>query len=155
MISGQETWQGSFSAVSKPNFASKYSFESSWRDLQDLHAFARLQSQIICKFSSNKLLQIAQWKLWKFRQWNHQVFRSFRAEFNEICSKFWEISNQAVISRQFYLYSGKIWYPWNINIRTRFHIRLISRIRIRTSLFSAQTFRSMGVASVYEFPGLL
>ena len=35
----------SFSAVSKPNFASKYSLESSWRDLQDLHAFAPLSNQ--------------------------------------------------------------------------------------------------------------
>ena len=32
-----QTLRGSFSAVSKPNFASKYSLESSWRDLQDLH----------------------------------------------------------------------------------------------------------------------
>ena len=39
-----QTLKGSFSAVSKPNFASKYSFESSWRDLQDLHAFAPLES---------------------------------------------------------------------------------------------------------------
>ena len=31
--------RNSFSVVSKPNFASNYSFESSWRDLQDLHAF--------------------------------------------------------------------------------------------------------------------
>ena len=35
-----QTLQRSFSALSKPNFASKYSFESSWRDLQDLHTFA-------------------------------------------------------------------------------------------------------------------
>ena len=32
-----QTLRGWFSAVSPPNFASKYSFESSWRDLQDLH----------------------------------------------------------------------------------------------------------------------
>ena len=31
--SNLRTSQGSFSAVSKPNFASKYSFKSSWRDL--------------------------------------------------------------------------------------------------------------------------
>ena len=44
---------GSFSAVSKPNFASKYSLESSRRDLQDLHAFAPLRPQYFRKFSSN------------------------------------------------------------------------------------------------------
>ena len=35
MISGQETWQGSFSAVSQPNFARKYLLESSRRDLHN------------------------------------------------------------------------------------------------------------------------
>ena len=32
-----QTLRGPFSAVSTPIFASKYSFESSWRDLQELH----------------------------------------------------------------------------------------------------------------------
>ena len=50
-----QTLRGSFSAVSKPNFASKYSLESSWRDLQDLHAFAPLRPQYFSKFSSNFL----------------------------------------------------------------------------------------------------
>ena len=39
-----QTWRDSFSAVSKPNFAIKHSSESYWRDLQDLHAFAPLES---------------------------------------------------------------------------------------------------------------
>ena len=36
---------GSFSAVSKRNFAGKYAFDSIFQDLQDLHTFAPLQSQ--------------------------------------------------------------------------------------------------------------
>ena len=40
-----EIFEGSFSAVSAPKFASKYSLESSWRDLQDKHTFAPLQTQ--------------------------------------------------------------------------------------------------------------
>ena len=36
---------GSFSAVSTPIFATKYSFCSIFRDLQDLHTFAPLQSK--------------------------------------------------------------------------------------------------------------
>ena len=36
---------GSFSAVSKPNFATKYAFDSIFQALQDLHPFAPLQSQ--------------------------------------------------------------------------------------------------------------
>ena len=45
--------KGSFSPVSTPNFASKYSLESSWRELQDAHAFAPLRSQYFRKCSSN------------------------------------------------------------------------------------------------------
>ena len=36
---------GSFSAVSKRNFARKYAFDSIFQVLQDLHPFAPLQSQ--------------------------------------------------------------------------------------------------------------
>ena len=36
---------GSFSAVSKRNFARKYAFDSIFQALQDLHLFAPLQSQ--------------------------------------------------------------------------------------------------------------
>ena len=35
---------GSFSAVSKRNFARKYAFDSIFQALQDVHAFAPLQS---------------------------------------------------------------------------------------------------------------
>jgi len=45
-----QTLEGSFSSVSTPNFASKYSLESSLRDLQDLHAFAPLRPQYFSKF---------------------------------------------------------------------------------------------------------
>ena len=41
-----QTLTGSFSAVSKPNFTSTYLFESSGRDLQDLHASAPLLFKI-------------------------------------------------------------------------------------------------------------
>ena len=41
---------GSFSAVSKRNFARKYAFDSIFQALQDLHTFAPLQSQ---NFSKN------------------------------------------------------------------------------------------------------
>jgi|AACY02.10.fsa_nt_gi hypothetical protein len=40
---------GSFSAVSTPNFASKYSLESSWRDLQEIHVFAPLRPKYFKK----------------------------------------------------------------------------------------------------------
>ena len=40
---------GSFSAVSKRNFARKCAFDSIFQDLQDLHTFAALQSQHFSK----------------------------------------------------------------------------------------------------------
>ena len=43
--------EGSFSAVSKRNFAGKYAFDSIFQDLQDLHTFAPLQSQNFSKKS--------------------------------------------------------------------------------------------------------
>ena len=42
---------GSFSAVSKRNFAGKYAFDGIFQALQDLHTFAPLQSQ---NFSKNR-----------------------------------------------------------------------------------------------------
>ena len=40
---------GSFSAVSKRKFARKYAFDSVFQDLQDVHAFAPLQTQHFSK----------------------------------------------------------------------------------------------------------
>ena len=45
-------WQGSFSAVSKRNFASKYAFESSCRDLHNAILCTALQSQFFCQTNS-------------------------------------------------------------------------------------------------------
>ena len=50
---------GSFSAVSKRNFARKYAFDSIFQALQDLHPFAPLQSQNFRKKSY--------WKISNFR----------------------------------------------------------------------------------------
>ena len=55
-----QTLRGSFSAVSKPIFASKYSFFSIFRDLQDMYTFAPLGSQIsskkrVQKFAKNEM----------------------------------------------------------------------------------------------------
>ena len=48
-----QTSEGSFSAVSTPIFASKFSFCSVFRNLQDCHTFAPLEAQNLRKFSSN------------------------------------------------------------------------------------------------------
>ena len=55
-----QTWEGSFSAVSKPNFASKYSLESSRRDLHN----ALLCTALISHFFQ-KVARFCQ-TLWKF-----------------------------------------------------------------------------------------
>ena len=50
-----KTLEGSFSAVSKPNFATKYSFFSVFWDLQDFQSFAPLRTQFFFDFC--KILQ--------------------------------------------------------------------------------------------------
>ena len=47
-VAGRQTLEGSFSAVSKPNFASKYAFESSRRDLHDALLCTALKAHKIC-----------------------------------------------------------------------------------------------------------
>ena len=46
------TLQGSFSSVSKRNFARKYALDSIFQALQDLHTFGPLQSQTFSKKSA-------------------------------------------------------------------------------------------------------
>ena len=52
----RETLAGSFSSVSKPIFATKVSFCSIFRDLQDLHSFAPVETQNFYKNSYENLL---------------------------------------------------------------------------------------------------
>ena len=67
-----QIWRSSFSAVSTPIFASKYSFESSWRNLQDLHAFCTAQHSK-CQLTSVKLLRIFSILFWKFHWFFQKV----------------------------------------------------------------------------------
>ena len=85
--SGQ-TLQGSFSAVSKPNFASKYALESSRRDLHKAllctalksHFFliARILPKIIEKFAKFQIFRIF---------FNLLKFEKFSKQFGEIWKK--------------------------------------------------------------------
>ena len=80
----EQTLQGSFSSVSTPNFASKYSLESSWRDLQDLirfTCFCTAQTSIFQKIFA-KLFRIFG-KICK-----HSFFKIL---FTDFCSDFDEI----------------------------------------------------------------
>ena len=73
---------GSFSAVSKRNFARKYAFDSIFQALQDLHSFAPLKLQnfhFFCPTFLNFLLQIAQIL---------QIFIVSRIDFDEKLSEF-------------------------------------------------------------------
>ena len=75
-----QTLEGSFSSVSKPIFATKYSFfESIFQDLQDSHTFAPLRIQNSRKNSSNVfefLLEFLQ-KIILFRQFSSNVGQTF------------------------------------------------------------------------------
>ena len=63
---------------------------------------------------------------------NFVVVRTYLMKFAQNFTKLPEVLNQAVIFRQFPLYSGKIWYSWNINIPTSFDIPVIFHIRTRS-----------------------
>ena len=56
LLASVQTLEGSFSAVSTATIATKYSFCSVFRDLQDLQSFAPLRSQNFNKNSSNFLM---------------------------------------------------------------------------------------------------
>ena len=81
-----QTLEGSFSSVSKPIFATKYSFFSILRDLQDLHTFAPLQTQNLRKNSSNFFRMFAQISA------KILIFRQFSSNFAQILMIFFGIS---------------------------------------------------------------
>ena len=97
-----QTLRGSFSAVSKPNFAIKYSFDSSWRDLQDLHAFAPLSIQNFSQISSN---------VFAFSQSYFQSFTDFSKTLSKLHEFWWKFSG---ISASF-MEKTKIWLEWFSN----------------------------------------
>ena len=66
----RQTLQGSFSAVSKPNFTRKYALESSRRDLHNALLCTTLQSQFFVKILPKILL-------------NFIKFRKFSCKFSE------------------------------------------------------------------------
>ena len=79
----EQTLQGSFSSASTPNFARKYSLESSGRDLQDLHIFT-----CFCTAQTSIFQNIFVKHFRTFRQ-NLQTFNfthDSRKKFIEICS---------------------------------------------------------------------
>ena len=83
--SGQ-TLQGSFSSVSTPIFASKYSLESSRRDLHNTLLCTAFQSQIFVKNFVEILRNFARFSLnfaEKFANLN-EIFMKFRRNFSEL-----------------------------------------------------------------------
>jgi len=76
---------GKLSALSKPNLARKYSLESSWRDLQDLHAFAPLKPQYFSKISS---IFFGVFNIRNAKKFDFPDFDVIFADFHELCSDF-------------------------------------------------------------------
>ena len=81
---GRETLEGSFSAVSTPIFASKYSFFRIFRDLSDSHPFVPLQIQklqFFLFFTKNSAIfrDFAEFSLFFFKN-----FREFYRNFGKL-----------------------------------------------------------------------
>ena len=86
LVKHKKTLTDSFSAVSKPNFASKHSLESSRReysDVQDSHYFAPLRPQYFSK-SSSILSAFSKLDMLKVRFF--QNFVVIFSDFQRICS---------------------------------------------------------------------
>ena len=93
-----QTLEGSFSAVSTPIFASKYSFCSVFRDLQDCHTFAPLEAQNLRKFLSNFFIFLL-----KFQQKSQFFFAisvEFCTNFNQNFSEFRQMIQKMLTNPQ-------------------------------------------------------
>jgi hypothetical protein len=88
---GRETLEGSFSAVSTPMFASKYSFFRIFRDLSDSHPFAPLQIQ------NFQFFFIFRQKSRDFSRFC-RIFAIFLRKFHRILSEFREILDNCRMS---------------------------------------------------------
>ena len=97
--SGQ-TLQGSFSAVSKPNFASKYALESSRRDLHNALLCTVFESQFFRKTFAKISSFFSQFLLF-FRD-----FSRFFRNFAKILPEFLEISRKSIKFANFYEFQG-------------------------------------------------
>ena len=78
--------------IEASNFASKYSSESSWRDLQDLHAFAPLRPQYFSKFSSKffgvfKIRHAEKFDFFQISSWFSLIFMKFCRIFSDFFEK--------------------------------------------------------------------
>ena len=80
-LSNYLTLKGSFSAVSKPNFASKYALESSRRDLHNALLCTVLNAQ---NFRQKSL------KILLFFSPNFAKFDKFSLDFAQILPDFWK-----------------------------------------------------------------
>ena len=139
---------GSFSAVSKRNFARKYSFDSIFQALQDLHTSAPLQSQNFRKKSvwkisnfcenSAKFLQMSQ---------NLQIFAKFQkfqldnlVDFEKCCK-----------TRIFLQWSAPI-QPKTTEFLPKIYQRLATTLRVRRALRPRKPGRAV-VANFWQIFG--
>ena len=91
----------------------KYSFESSWRDLQDWHAFAPLRTQtfnvfaLVYIFVSDFSKFDANLKISPKLDQNHTFFAKMFIEFRRNCGDSWIIAGSQFISRNLWIFSSK------------------------------------------------
>ena len=111
-----QTLGGSFSAVSKPNFASKYALESSRRDLHNALLCTVFESQFFRKTFAKFSSFFSQFLLF-FRD-----FSRFFRNFAKILPEFLEISRKSIKFANFYEFQG-------VPDKTRTQIRQETRRR--------------------------
>ena len=131
----QQTLEGSFSSVSRPIFATKYSFFSIFRYLQDLQSFAPLQIQ---KFS--KIRQFFSYFLFKFAEKIHYL-KYFSTIFIEFCT-----DSDEFFSEFRRLVFKMLRVPPNFRISKKFCEHFLNADRISTEFWCAKIrmVRSLG-----------
>ena len=134
-----QTLRGPFSAVSTPIFASKYSFESSWRDLQDLHlcVFWEKITEI-----ENEIMKCILMK----RIYTYDTFAPFESNLKTMKSEF---KNSAKILQTFLHFCSFI-----INILT-YLLHLLSKThQFWWNIFgiSANVAQDIKISQILKFP---
>ena len=113
----RQTLQGSFSAVSKQNFASKYAFESSRRDLHNALLCTALQSQFFVKKLPIFFAKVC--KIQKIQQKFGKIWQILR-NFQQFLTKILRLENGAkecivqISARAFQrVFTCKIWLRYS------------------------------------------
>ena len=131
-----QTLRGWFSAVSTPIFSSKYSLESSWRDLQDLHTLHRSDLKIAAKSRQHFFAN---------EQMNFRFFHFLRQILHFVCEFFMKFCPDFATN------SRKEWYVSLFQSNLRKQIRKLPKCLKSAKIIQYSPFSQSSFQTVYQF----